>query len=126
MSETDSAIARVKQRYGNVDYVNQPYWAEVEMYDRSSGSWSQKGKLDTTTMVTGHTMFPDGWSRQRVYDEVKYAYKNKRVLDDGSWIGPSRTGGFEIAGYPAVGIKQGTADAIGNMSYDISTAFPKP
>lgn len=129
MAETPTSLARIKQRFGNVNYSSQPYWAEVEIRNGGTSTWVQKGNFNPNTGVSGHTMFPDGWSQQRVYEEVKHAWKNRTNLQNGEWEGlsltPPSAGGFKIGGYDSVGIKTATADPLGNVGYDIATAFPK-
>nr|WP_240350896.1 RHS repeat-associated core domain-containing protein [Pectobacterium brasiliense] len=51
------------------------YRAKVEVFDKASGSWVNKGPESS--------FFPDSWSRQKVMSEIRGAYNNGTVSPNG-------------------------------------------
>lgn len=85
-----------------------------------NGVYAGKARLGENTEFKGSTFFPTGWDRERIADEILYAYFHGRTNSwtGVSWVGRSRTG-LSIGG---LGVSQ-DKDNRTNIS-GIVTAFP--
>ena len=66
------------------------YRGSVEIFDKTRGTWVAKGPLSS--------FFPKSWSRSKVLEEIRGAYKNKHLIDGKRWEGISPSG-VRIGGY---------------------------